>query len=126
MYAAVVGIQNARGRLGHATPGFRSESRKTTPTNAGPPRFPQVAAGNFSREQQLDRLALRSSLLLECEGILSAGGTDSIRNALDAVLNILLFELQRGEDEPQAVAANLRSLLRETPRYLAEGCCLAG
>jgi uncharacterized protein (DUF885 family) len=36
----------------------------------------------------------------------------------------MLHELQRGEDEPSRVAGHLRSLLRETPRYLDEAASL--
>jgi len=40
------------------------------------------------------------------------------------VLGILLHELQRGDDEPNRAAANLRGLLRDLPRYLSEAASL--
>jgi len=121
MYAAVVGIQNARGRLGHTDPGFEAKQEKRRQQTLA--RLDSLSPRELSREQQLDRLALRSSLLQECEDF-ERGRHRLNPAALDSVLNILLFELQRGEDEPTAVAANLRSLLRETPRYLAEAASL--
>ena len=36
------------------------------------------------------------------------------------MLNILLHELQRGDDEPRRAARNLRSLLRQAPDFLDE------
>src|SRR5208283_3792177 len=40
--------------------------------------------------------------------------------APDQLLNILLHELQRGDDEPRRAARNLRSLLRQAPDFLDE------
>lgn len=77
----------------------------------------------LSNEQHLDRLAFRSQLLRECEDF-EHGRQALDPNALDHVLNTLLFELQRGEDEPSEVARNLRSLLKETPGYLSEAARL--
>jgi len=68
-------------------------------------------------EQQLDRLALRSLLLKECEDY--ARGRYALEpNASDQFLNILLHELQRGDDEPRRAARNLRSLLKQAPDFL--------
>ena len=45
-------------------------------------------------------------------------------NAPDQLLNILLHELQRGDDEPKRAAANLRSLLRQAPNFLDEAAAV--
>jgi len=45
-------------------------------------------------------------------------------SALDLVLSVLLHELQRGDDEPDRAAGNLRSLLRAAPRFLDESAAL--
>ena len=78
-----------------------------------------VSPRELTPEQQLDRLALRSLLLKECEDYARD------RHALepiapDQLLNILLHELQRGDDEPRRAARNLRSLLRQAPEFLDE------
>jgi uncharacterized protein (DUF885 family) len=117
VYATVAGLRDGEGRLGRATTAHveRQEHRRRralTELDAINPR-------ELSNDQHLDRLAFRSLLLRECE--------DHARRfhrmhpgALEGVLNILLHELQRGDDEPVRAARNLRGLLRETPRFLAE------
>ena len=82
-----------------------------------------LSPSELSNDQQLDRLAFRSQLLRECEDFGRRRHTLD-PGALDHVLNILLHELQRGEEEPARVARNLRSLLRQTPRHLAEAASL--
>jgi uncharacterized protein (DUF885 family) len=77
----------------------------------------------LSNEQHMDRLALRSQLLRECEDF--ARGRHTLDpGALDALLGILLHELQRGDDEPKRAARNIRGLLRETPQFLEESASL--
>ncbi len=119
--AAVAGIQSARGKLGRASLAFEAKQQKRRQQALA--QLDRLSPRELSREQQLDRLALRSLLLRECEDF-ERGRHRLDPGALDSVLNILLHELQRGEDEPQVVARNLRSLLRETPRYLAEAALL--
>src|SRR5205085_6836873 len=78
-----------------------------------------ISPRELSNEQQLDRLALRSQLLKECEDY--ARGRHTFEpNAPDHLLNILLHELMRGDDEPKRAATNLRSLLKEAPDFLDE------
>ena len=62
---------------------------------------------------------MRGRLLRECEDF-DRGRHRMEPNALEQVLNILLHELIRGEDEPKRVARNVRSLLKQTPRFLDE------
>ncbi len=67
----------------------------------------------------MDRLALRSQLLKECEDY--ARGRHTLEpNAPEQLLNILLHELQRGDDEPARAARNLRALLKQAPAFLDE------
>jgi uncharacterized protein (DUF885 family) len=115
--ATTAGVRAGEGHLGRATPQFLR--RRETQRQAALRALDDLSPRDLSREQHLDRLALRALLLGECEDFARQ------RSALDPrapqqVLGILLHELQRGDDEPARAAANLRSLLRQTPRYLAE------
>jgi len=121
MQAAVAGLAEGRGQLGRATLEFETRWHKRRLKALA--ALDAVSPAELSREQHLDRLAFRSQLRRETEEF------DQRRHALepralDQVLGILLHELQRGDDEPAAVARNLRSLLRETPRYLGESAAL--
>jgi uncharacterized protein (DUF885 family) len=120
-YAAYNGIQSARGRLGRTDLPFEIKQHKRRQKALA--QLDSLSPRELSGEQQLDRLAFHSLLLRECEDF-ERGRHTLDPNALDQVLNILLHELQRGEDEPQRVARNLRSLLKETPRYLTEAAAL--
>ncbi len=74
---------------------------------------------DLSREQQIDRLALTSKLLRECEDY--ARGRHTLEpNAPEHLLGILFHELRRGQDQPARAARNLRSLLAAAPRFLQE------
>ncbi|HWF19028.1 MAG TPA: DUF885 domain-containing protein [Verrucomicrobiae bacterium] len=119
--AAYAGLSEGRGQLGKATHTF--EKRWQTMRRRTLTTLDSLSPRELSNEQQLDRLAFRSQLLRECEDF-ERGRHTLNPDALDHVLNALLFELQRAEDEPQAVARNLRSLLKETPRYLSEAAAL--
>lgn len=119
--AAYAGLPEGRGHLGTATLTF--EKRWHQIRQRALVTLDSLSPRELTNEQQLDRLAFRSQLLRECEDF-ERGRHTLDPNALDHVLNALLFELQRGEDEPAAVARNLRSLLKETPRYLREAATL--
>ena len=113
--AAVTGIQAAEGKLGKLTPDFlikRERARQGALRELE--TFPMR---ELSSEQHLDRLAFRAQLTRECED--HGRGRQALDPAApDHVLNILLHELQRGDDQPRRAARNLRSLLRQTPDYL--------
>jgi uncharacterized protein (DUF885 family) len=116
-YAAMAGLKSGEGRLGHATLALeeKREARRVSLLRA----LDSISPRDLSNEQQLDRLALRSRLLREREDY--ARGRHALDpNAPEQLLGILLHELQRGEDEPRRAARNLRSLLREAPRFLGE------
>lgn len=115
--AAVTGLRDAEGKLGESS--LKFEKRREAERQSALRALEQVSPRELSNEQQLDRLALRSHLLKESE--------DYARNrhalepsAPDRVLNILLHELLRGDDEPQRAARNLRSLLKQTPGFLQQ------
>ncbi len=119
--AAYAGIREAEGKLGRAH--LAHEQRWQTRRQRTLAALDSFSPRLLSNEQHLDRMALRSQLLRECEDF--ARGRHALDpGALDSVLGILLHELQRGEDEPGRAAANLRSLLREMPRHLAEAATL--
>jgi uncharacterized protein (DUF885 family) len=115
--AAYAGLDSGRGRLGRATLAFEKRWQMLRKRTLA--RLDSFSPRELTNEQQLDRLAFRSQLLRECEDF-ERGRHTLDPNALDQVLNILLHELQRGEDEPARVARHLRSLLNSTPRFLAE------
>lgn len=121
MAAAFAGLKDGEGKLDRATPEFeRKQHARRLGTLA---QLETVSPRELSREQQLDRLALRSMLLRECED------HDRRRPSLEPdaperVLNVLLHELIRGDDEPARAARNIRSLLDQTPRFLDETIAL--
>jgi len=115
--AAINGIQAAEGKLGRLSLEFqrRREAQRQSALRA----LESVSPRDLTNEQQLDRLALRSLLLKECEDY--TRDRHSLEpNAPEQLLNILLHELQRGDDEPRRAARNLRSLLTQAPDFLDE------
>lgn len=121
--AAVVGIRSAEGKLGELSP--RSQARREVARQAALGELETVSPRALTSEQNLDRLALRSVLLKECEDF--ARGRHALEpNAPDQLLNILFHELMRGDDEPARAARNLRSLLAQAPAFLDESATLLG
>jgi uncharacterized protein (DUF885 family) len=117
MFAAVAGVRDGEGRLGKADAGHaeRRERRR----QAALRELDGISPRELSNEQQLDRLGLRALLLAECEDF--ARRRHALEpNAPQRVLDICLHELVRSEREPARAARNLRSLVREIPRFLAE------
>jgi len=120
-YATVMGIRSAEGKLGELSARFyvKSERERQAALRA----LEDVSPRALSNEQQLDRLALRSLLLKECEDF--ARGRQTLEpHAPDHLLNILFHELMRGDDEPHRAARNLRSLLEQAPDFLDEAAGL--
>jgi uncharacterized protein (DUF885 family) len=119
--ATNAGLRDGEGKLGRAH--LAHEQRWQTRRKKTLDALDTISPRSLSNEQHLDRLAFRSQLLRECEDF--ARGRHTLDpGALDFVLGIHLHELQRGEDEPKRAAANLRGLLRETPRHLAEAASI--
>src|SRR5882724_8037259 len=84
------GLRSGEGKLGRLTLDFQKKrERERRSALRG---LEQISPRELSSEQQLDRLALRSLLLKECEDF--ARGRHTLEpNAPDQVLNILLHEL---------------------------------
>ncbi len=120
-FAANVGIQSSRGKLGRAN--LAVVNRWHARRKHALATLDSLSPRELTNEQQLDRLAFRSQLLRECEDF-ERGRHTLDPDALDHILSSLLHELQRGEDEPQQVARHLRSLLKATPHYLDEAVTL--
>jgi uncharacterized protein (DUF885 family) len=111
------GLPSGEGRLGSLSLEF--QQRREAHRQATLKTLETMSPLDLSNEQHLDRLALRSHLLRECEDY--ARGRHTLDpGAADHVLNILLHELMRGDDEPRRAARNLRSLLRQAPGFLDE------
>ena len=115
--AAYAGLPSGEGKLGRLTPDFHQKREKERLSALR--RLENISPRDLSNEQQLDRLALRSQLLKECEDY-TRGRQTLEPNAPDHLLNILLHELMRGDDEPKRAAKNLRSLVRQAPDFLDE------
>ena len=116
MMANELGLRVGEGRLGTVGLGFekRQEKRRQNTLAA----LEGLAVNELHAEQHLDRLALRSQLLAECEDF--ARGMHGLEpDGVDAVFGILLHELQRGEDEPARARRNIRGILKDVPTYLS-------
>jgi uncharacterized protein (DUF885 family) len=115
------GLRDGEGKLGRLSLEFhRKRERERQSTLRA---LEGVSPRELTNEQQLDRLALRSLLLKECEDY--ARGRHTLEpNAPDHLLNILLHELLRGDDEPARAARNLRSLLKQAPDFLDEAAAV--
>lgn len=121
LYATVIGIRSAEGKLGELSTRFHAKRERER--RHALRLLEKVSPRELTSEQHLDRLALRAMLLKECEDL--ARGRHGLEpNAPEQVLNILLHELMRGDDEPRRVACNLRSLLKQAPDFLDEAASL--
>lgn len=119
--ATYAGLRDGEGKLERAN--LRHEQRWERQRQQTLATLDSISPRLLSNEQQLDRLAFRSQLLRECEDF--ARKRHSLDpGALDALLGLLLHELQRGDDEPERGAANVRGLLKDTPRFLEETASL--
>src|SRR5664279_2698754 len=111
------GLRDGEGKLGRVTLDFHKKRERER--QAALWALEGISPRELLGEQQLDRLALRSLLLKECEDYARARHALE-PNAPDQFLNILLHELQRVDEEPKRAAGNLRSLLRQAPNFLDE------
>jgi uncharacterized protein (DUF885 family) len=110
-----VGLREGEGKLGSLALDFQQKRERARVSALR--GLENLSPHELSNEQQLDRLALRSLLLRECEDY--ARGRHALEpNAPDQLLNILLHELMRGNAEPRRAARNLRALLRQAPGFL--------
>ena len=111
------GLRDGEGKLGRLTLDYQEKRERERQSTLR--ALEGISPRELSSEQQLDRLALRSLLLKECEDY-TRGRHTLEPIAPDQLLNILLHELQRGDDEPRRASRNLRSLLRQAPDFLDE------
>jgi hypothetical protein len=116
------GLRDGEGKLGRLSVAFHQKRERERQTTLR--ALEGVSPRELTNEQHLDRLALRSLLLKECEDY-SRGRHTLEPNAPDHLLNVLLHELLRGDDEPARAARNLRSLLRQAPDFLDEAAAAA-
>jgi uncharacterized protein (DUF885 family) len=115
--AAVNGLRWAEGKLGTLSRAFHKKRERER--QSALQALDQLSPRDMANEQQFDRLALRSLLLKESEDY--ARGRPGLEpNAPEHLMNILLHELQRGDDEPQRAARNLRALLKQAPEFLED------
>jgi uncharacterized protein (DUF885 family) len=115
------GLRDGESKLGRLTLDFHAKRERER--RSALRALEGVSPRELTGEQQLDRLALRSLLLKECED--HARGRHALEpSAPDQLLNILLHELMRGDDEPRRAARNLRSLLKQAPDFLEEAAAV--
>jgi len=119
--AAFTGLRSGEGKLGRVSLKFQIHRERQRQRALA--ALEKISPRTYSNEQQLDRLALRAMLLRESENF--ARRRHALQpDAPEVLFNILLYELQRADDEPSRAARNIRSLLREAPRFLAEAATL--
>src|SRR5215469_12855155 len=101
------GLKSGEGKLGTLGSKFqRGRERQRQNTLA---ELEKVSPHELSSEEQIDRLALHSKLLRECEDY--ARGRHTMEpNAPEQLLGVLFHELRRAQDHPGRAAINLRSL----------------
>ncbi len=109
------GLAEGEGRLGRADAAFHK--RREAARQKTLQRLDQISPGTLSKEQHLDRLALRTQLLRETEDF-SRNRHEIDPGGAEQILSILFHELQRADDEPERAAANLRRLLKQVPGFL--------
>jgi uncharacterized protein (DUF885 family) len=120
-YATVVGLRDGEGKLG--TAGLEFEQKQENRRRRTLAALESISPRDLSNQQHLDRLALRSQLLHGSEDF-QRGRHRLDPNAPDHVLNTLLHELIRSEDEPRRAARNVRSLLDRAPEFLDQAAAL--
>jgi uncharacterized protein (DUF885 family) len=117
VYANYTGLKSGEGKLGRADlASIAADEKLRRKTLAA---LEQISPRELTNEQHLDRLALRNQLLKEGEDY-ARGQHELSPGAADTLLNLLLHELQRGDDEPARAAKNIRGVLRAAPKFLAE------
>lgn len=119
--AAYAGLRSGEGRLGRQN--RRAVEREHERALGTLRELDTVNPRELRPEQHLDRLALRARLVRQLED--DARGVKRLNpDAPEAVMNLLLHELQRGEEDPARARANLRSILKATPDHLREAAAL--
>lgn len=119
--ANMAGLREGEGKLGRAH--LRHEKKKQRRRFKALRELDSLCMRDLSGQQHLDRLALHSYLLHGAEDF-ERGRHSMDPDAIEHVLDVLFHELQRGDDEPKRAARNIRSLLKQSPDYLAEAASL--
>ena len=121
MTATYAGLKDGEGKLDRVAIEWqlRREQRRQKTLR----ELDRLSPRELSNQQHLDRLALRALLLREGEDFARRRHTLE-PNGPELLLNLLLHELQRGEDESARAARNLSSLLQQAPRFLEESASL--
>jgi len=115
------GLRSGEGRLGRwNAAAFERAHRRNLRTLR---KLDEINPRELSAEQHLDRLALRSLLQREVEDF-ERGWHRLNPEAPERVMDLLLHELMRGEDEPKRAARNLRAALKQAPTFLAGASAL--
>ncbi|MBG87434.1 MAG: DUF885 domain-containing protein [Verrucomicrobiales bacterium] len=122
MAASAVGIRDAEGKLGRANQrSVEREHKRRLKTLA---ELDTINPRELSNDQHLDRLALQTQLLREVED--HDRGVHRLNpEAPEALMNSLLHELMRDPGDSKRAASNLRSLLKQVPRFLSESAEVA-
>src|SRR5689334_16496074 len=111
------GLASGEGRLGSL--GKRFHEKRERARQSALRELEGQSPRDLTNEQQIDRLALRSRLLRECEDY--ARGRHQLEpNAAEHLLGVLFHELRRGPEQPARAASNLRSLIAQAPEFLDE------
>lgn len=117
VYANYTGLKSGEGKLGRANlASITADEKLRRKTLAA---LEHISPRELTNEQHLDRLALRNQLLKEGEDY-ARGQHELSPGAADTLLNLLLHELQRGDDEPARATKNIQGILRAAPKFLAE------
>src|SRR5579859_4570421 len=111
------GLASGEGKLG--TLGANFHEKRQRQRQIALAALDKISPRELSNEQHIDRLALRSKLLRECEDY-GRGRHTLEPNAPEQLLGVLFHELRRGQDHPRRAAVNLRSLLKAAPEFLDE------
>ncbi len=120
-WASSLGIRSAEGNIEEGT--LKQAKRNEKRRQKALADLDRLAAHELNADQQLDRLALHSMLMGECEDF-SRGVHLMDPSAIDDLFGVLLQELQRGEDEPARAKRNIHNLLKESQRYLRQSAKL--
>ncbi len=117
VWANRAGLRDGEGKLGKASYAHlvRLERRRQRTLVS----LDSINPRELEAEQHLDRLALRAMIRQECDEY-ARKRTELEPAAVGAVLDVLQFELQRGETERARAKRNVLSLLRAAPGFLEE------
>ncbi len=115
------GLSSGEGRLNPT--GLKAELSSHKRRLAAFRKLESISPRDLSPEQHIDRLAMRALLLGGCEDF-ELGHHTMQPDAPEHLLNLLLHELQRGDDEPARAARNIRAVLALAGDHLIENAAM--